>query len=95
MLRPGDAIVTESGRLKCKAIIHVAALNCIWISNETIVRNCTRSAIAVASINGYESIAFPLIGAGTGGLEKMKVSGFIYEELSKSGYEGTAKIVFY
>lgn len=93
ILKPGVAIITEAGRLKCKAIIHVAALNCLWISNEKIVRKCVRNAIAIAEAKGYSSVAFPLIGSGTGGLDPVKVSGYICEEIRNSGYKGNAIVV--
>src|SRR5438045_4334920 len=39
-LAPGDAVVTGAGRLKYRAIIHVAALNMLWRSSEAIARRC-------------------------------------------------------
>ena len=70
ILKEGDAVLTEAGRLKYKGIIHVAGLNCFWVSNKSIVRRCVISALKIAKANTFSSIAFPLIGAGTGGVSK-------------------------
>ena len=64
MLPCGGAVLTGSGKLDFKAIIHVAALNCLWISNKEIVEKSVRNALNLAVANGYKSIAFPLIGSG-------------------------------
>jgi O-acetyl-ADP-ribose deacetylase (regulator of RNase III) len=63
----GGAVVTRAGRLPFKAIIHVAGINLFWRSSERSVRDSVKNAIALAKQNGYTSIAFPLIGAGSGG----------------------------
>ena len=34
VLPSGGAVLTGSGKLNFKAIIHVSALNCLWISNK-------------------------------------------------------------
>ena len=64
MLPCGGAVLTGSGKLDFKAIIHVAALNCLWISNKEIVEQSVRNALNLAVANGCKSIAFPLIGSG-------------------------------
>lgn len=69
MMRSGDAVVTSAGRLPHKAIIHVAALTWYWRSNLDIVRRGTDRALALAAQHGFASIAFPVLGSGTGGLK--------------------------
>lgn len=66
-LNPGSAVLTAGGVLN-KPIIHVAGLNLLWRSSESIVSRCTTSALALAVEQGFETMAMPLIGAGTGGL---------------------------
>src|SRR5581483_8974967 len=63
----GGAVETNAGRLQCKAIIHVAGISMLWRSSERSIRNSVQNAIQLAKSKGYHSIAFPLIGAGTGG----------------------------
>ena len=63
----GGAVETGVGRLPFKAIIHVAGISLLWRSSEPAIRDCVRNAMRIAAERGYRSIAFPLIGAGTGG----------------------------
>ena len=64
----GGAVETGAGQLPFKAIIHLAGINMFWRSSEWAIRGCARSALGLARERGYRSIAFPLIGAGTGGV---------------------------
>jgi len=61
-----QAVETSAGRLPFKSIIHVAGINMLWRSSESSVRDSVRNAIAIAHDRGYQSIAMPLIGAGSG-----------------------------
>jgi O-acetyl-ADP-ribose deacetylase len=91
----GGAAVTGAGRLPFKAIIHVAGIGHCWTSSEASIRGSVRSAISKANEHGFESLGFPLIGAGTGGGSPDKVEGMIREEIERSGYTGRAVIVRY
>ncbi len=51
------------------------------------------SARAIACEQGYRSIAFPLIKAGTGGLQPEKVLEIIQDEAGRHGYDGEVRIV--
>jgi O-acetyl-ADP-ribose deacetylase len=89
----GEAVVTSAGRLPFKAIIHVAGINLLWRASEESIRRCVRSAMRVAGERGWKSVAFPLIGAGTGGFQPERVLKFMREELAKVDYEGDVRIV--
>jgi O-acetyl-ADP-ribose deacetylase (regulator of RNase III) len=91
----GGAVVTGAGRLPFKAIIHVAGINMFWVSSEKAVRACVNSALQVAMDRAYASLAFPLIGAGTGGGSPADVERFMREEMEKSAYPGALRIVRY
>jgi O-acetyl-ADP-ribose deacetylase (regulator of RNase III) len=54
-----------------------------------------RSALGIASEQGYRSIAFPLIGSGTGGFPPKEVLGIMQDEAGKSEYDGEARIVIF
>ncbi len=69
----GGAVETSAGRLPFKAIIHVAGINMLWRSSERVIRDSARNAMKIVNEKGYGSIAFPLIGAGTGGGKADKV----------------------
>ncbi len=89
----GDAVATGAGRLPFKAIIHVAGINLLWRSTERSVRDSVRNAMALATQNGYRSIAFPLIGAGSGGGKAVRVLKCMRDELSSINFDGEVRIV--
>ena len=91
----GGAAVTGAGTLPFKAIIHVAGIGHTWHSSEESIRESVRSAIDKAQELNFRSIAFPLIGAGTGGGSPERIEKIISEEIRRSGYDGRAVIVRY
>jgi O-acetyl-ADP-ribose deacetylase len=91
----GGAVKTGAGRLSFRAIIHVAGINMLWRSSERAIRGCVRSALAIAREQGYRSVAFPLIGAGTGGYSPEKVLEIMRDEAGKHEYDGEIRMVGY
>ena len=89
----GGAFVTSAGRLPFKAIIHVAGIDHLWRSSERSVRLSVRSALAKASDHGFQSIAMPLIGAGTGGGSKSQIESIIMDETDRHEYDGHVLVV--
>lgn len=89
----GGAVVTGAGRLPFKAIIHVAGISMWWRSSERSVRQSCRSAIALAQEHGFRSIAFPLVGAGTGGGTADEVLAMMHDELQRHDFNGRIVIV--
>ena len=89
----GGAVETSAGRLPFRAIIHVAGISMFWRSSEQAIRGCVRSALGIAREKGYRPIAFPLIGAGTGGYSPERVMEIMQDEAAKSEYDGEARIV--
>lgn len=94
-LKLGQAVVTGAGKLPFKAIIHVAGINAIWRASEYSVRQSVRNAMALANQKGYRSLAIPLIGAHSGGLDEARSLVFIREELARAPGEGEARIVIF
>ena len=62
----GKARLTNAGKLPHKGIIHVAGINCFWVATKYSISESVRSAIEVADEHHFQSIAFPLIGSGSG-----------------------------
>ena len=89
----GGAVLTGAGRLRFKGIIHVAGISMLWRSSERSIRRSVRSAIELARENTFRSIAFPLIGAGTGGGKPEQVATIMTDELESLEYEGEVRIV--
>lgn len=91
----GGAVATGAGRLPYQAIIHVAGISLLWRSSEKSVRGSVRSAIDLARQRGFRSLAFPLIGAGTGGASQDRVLAWMEDELSLLEFDGEVRIVRY
>jgi O-acetyl-ADP-ribose deacetylase len=68
----GSAVVTSAGRLPFKGIIHVAGINMLWRASERSIRDSVAHALARAREHGFRSVAFPLIGAGSGSFDEEK-----------------------
>jgi O-acetyl-ADP-ribose deacetylase len=89
----GDAVETGAGRLPFRAIIHVAGISLLWISSERAIRRSTQNALALARARGYRSIAFPIIGSGTGGISADKALTIMQSEIESADYGGEVRIV--
>ena len=79
----GGAVLTSAGTLPFKGIIHVAGINLLWRASERSIRDSVRNAVQLAHKNGFKSIAFPLIGAGSGGFNQEQAKALMLDELSK------------
>ena len=89
----GNAVETSAGKLPFKSIIHVAGISMLWRSSERSIRDSVRNAMEIASEKGYNSIAMPLIGAGTGGGNRERVLQLIQSELDTIEFNGRVVIV--
>lgn len=63
----GGAVMTSAGRLPYKAIIHVAGISMLWRPSRESIQGSVISAMNLVNRQGFGSVAFPIIGAGTGG----------------------------
>ena len=63
----GEAIVTPSGTLAAKAVIHAVSLDRERRTSGPVIESAVRSAMARAREIGATSIAFPALGTGVGG----------------------------
>lgn len=63
----GGAVLTQAGKLPYKAIIHVAGINMCWLATKESIATSVISAMAIVNQHHFASVAFPIIGAGTGG----------------------------
>ena len=95
MIPLGGAVETGAGKLPFKAIIHVAGINLLWRSSEWSVRASVRNALTLAKERGYRSLAFPLIGAGSGGAKAEQVQQWMWDELQTLEFAGVVIIVRY
>lgn len=91
----GHAVLTSAGRLSFQGIIHVAGISMWWRASEKSIRDSVRNALILASDHKYQSVALPLIGAGTGGGSEENVLEFMKDELASCEFAGTVIIVCY
>ena len=91
----GGAVITGAGRLAYKAIIHVAGIDMFWRGSERATRDSVKNALALAREKGFRSIAFPLIGAGTGGADAARVQAAMTDEAARCEFDGEMRIVLF
>ena len=91
----GGAVMTSAGKLSFQAIIHVAGINMLWRASERSIRDSVRNAIQLAQEKGFQSIAFPLIGAGSGGFNQEQAKALMLDELSKIEVSMLVKFVVF
>jgi O-acetyl-ADP-ribose deacetylase (regulator of RNase III) len=63
----GHAVLTSAGRLPHRGIIHVAGINMFWRASKQSINDSVVSAMAIVDTSSFASVAFPIIGASTGG----------------------------
>jgi O-acetyl-ADP-ribose deacetylase (regulator of RNase III) len=68
----GQAVLTSAGGLSYRGIIHVAGIDGLWRASEHSIRESVRNAVALAEDKGFKSIAFPVIGSGSGSFNQQK-----------------------
>lgn len=66
----GAARLTGAGRLSFEAIIHVAAIDLLWRASPSSVAKSVEAAMALVDQHHFSSVAFPVLGAGSGGLDE-------------------------
>ena len=79
----GGAALTSAGRLPFKAIIHVAGINMLWRASERSIRDSVRNAVKLAHARDFRTIAFPIIGAKSGGFNQERAKALMLDELDK------------
>lgn len=89
----GGAVLTSAGRLPFRGIIHVAGINMLWRSSEFSVRESVRNALKLVKAEGFRSVAFPLIGAGSGGGSPEQIESLMKDELQAIAFDGEVCLV--
>ena len=62
----GQARLTSAGKLPYQNIIHVAGINMFWFASEHSVKHSVLNAMRIVEEQQFSSVAFPLIGSGSG-----------------------------
>lgn len=91
----GQSVLTRAGRLPFKGIIHVAGINMLWQASERSIRASVRSAMRIVDEHGFVSVAFPVIGAGSGRFNTEKALELMLDEFSQTESGSVVTIVRY
>ncbi len=91
----GGAVLTSAGLLPFQGIIHVAGINMLWRASEWSIRYSVRNALALAHEKGFQSIALPLIGAGSGGFNQESARTIMEGEMKSINLPLDVSIVVY
>lgn len=84
---------SDAGTLPYKAIIHVAGINLLWRASERSIRNSVQNAVKIAKEQGFYSIAFPIIGAGSGSFNEDQSLELMLDEFKKINFDGRVVVV--
>lgn len=87
----GSARLTGAGRLPFRGIIHVAGINLLWRSSEYSIRTSIRSAMRIVDERRIASVAFPILGSGSGGMGVDRALAIMLDELEQ--IESSARVV--
>jgi O-acetyl-ADP-ribose deacetylase (regulator of RNase III) len=91
----GGAVLTGAGKLPFRAIIHVAAINMAWRASEHSIRESVRSAMKTVDAKGFTSVAFPVLGTGSGGFPHDRALAVMQSELASMTVDSNVRIVVY
>lgn len=91
----GGAVLTGPGPLPYKGIIHVAGINLFWRASERSIRDSVRNAMRIVDDQGFRSVAFPIIGAGSGGFDPPQALTLMRDEFRTLDSPARAVIVEY
>jgi O-acetyl-ADP-ribose deacetylase (regulator of RNase III) len=95
LLPLGGAVETGAGSLPFKAIIHVAGINLLWTATKYSIQQSVRSAMEIIDGKGYRSVAFPVIGSGSGSRSREKAMAYMIEAFGTLNSGASARIVRY
>jgi O-acetyl-ADP-ribose deacetylase (regulator of RNase III) len=87
----GHAVHTSAGKLPYRVMLHVAGIDLLWRASRASIVDSTTNAVALARTLGLESIAMPIIGAGSGSFSAPEAEGLMLEALESA--EGLAVTV--
>lgn len=91
----GQARLTSAGRLPFKAIVHVAGIDLLWRASEQSIRDSVRSTMDIVAAERFASVAFPVIGAGSGGFREADALAIMRDAFASVETAADVRIVRY
>jgi O-acetyl-ADP-ribose deacetylase (regulator of RNase III) len=89
----GEAVLTSAGDLPFRGIIHVAGINLLRRASEHSIRKSAQSAMRIVQEKDFASVAFPVLGAGSGGFNEESALHILCDELQKFESSSCALVV--
>ena len=93
-LKDGETVVTNSGKLPCKAVVHAVGPRCNDVgakkSKKILRQACQNSFIETEKLN-MTSIALPAIGSGINGMPKDVCAEVMFNAVDEYARQGDAK----
>ncbi|MFN0137462.1 MAG: macro domain-containing protein [Phycisphaerae bacterium] len=86
----GEAVLTGPGCLPFKGIIHVAGINILWFATRRSIMQSVDSAMRIVDERNFTSVAFPIIGSGSGNRSRESALRYMFE--SFDSIESNAKV---
>jgi len=87
----GGAVLTTAGRLPFRGLMHVAGINLLWRASPASIQGSVRSAMSLVDRHDFRSVAFPVIGAGSGGYPEPAALELMRQAFA--AIESTARVV--
>jgi O-acetyl-ADP-ribose deacetylase (regulator of RNase III) len=91
----GDAVLTSAGRLPFKGIIHVAGINLMWLASKNSIEKSVLTAMKIVNENRFNSVAFPIIGSGSGGFNEASALNIMCQQFAKIESDASVYLVQY
>lgn len=86
-LQLGEAVATAPGNLtQYRCIIHVASIDLFAKSSESAIQDSVKNAMKLAQQMGIKSIAFPMLGSGSGRFPAERAEELMIETLAQLDY---------
>jgi O-acetyl-ADP-ribose deacetylase len=79
----GSAVITTSGKLPCKAVIHTVGPRMGEGDEDNKLKNAVYNSLTLASLKGFQSLSMPAISAGIYGFPKNRCAEILVSESRK------------
>lgn len=89
----GGAVRTGAGTLPFRAIIHVAAIDLLWRASERAIHDGVVAALRLVDDGGFTTVAFPVLGAGSGGFDEARALEVMQRALAASESPADVRLV--
>jgi O-acetyl-ADP-ribose deacetylase (regulator of RNase III) len=89
----GGAVLTGAGTLPYRGIIHVAAIDLLWRASADSITRATHSAMRLVEQHHFASVAFPALGAGSGGFDEARSLELMQRALAESSCDADVRLV--